>query len=637
MDYSIPRSVMNTAADRSKTTAERLERGQRLTLSLESWGRLGEAVGYHDGREVFVLGGIPGEKVEAEVLRVRRGYASAQVVEVLTPSADRVDPPCDYYGRCTGCQWQHMGYSAQLDAKRAKVISALRRVGGFEDIEVRPVLPSPRQFGYRNHARMTVGPDGALGFVHREVRGFVRIEGCGLMHPGVNKIIEQLQDRCGETTQLSVRAGEQTGDFLVQPRLGAEDITIPSGQTHYRESVGGREFRVASPSFFQVNTLQSEKLIDVVREGLELTGDETVLDAYTGVGAFAILLAPHARQVIAVEESAAAVEDARANARGIDNIDFVLGKTEDVLVGMETAPDAVILDPPRAGCQPGALRGLIRLAPRRVVYVSCDPETLARDLKLLCGGTHPRYRIQSIQPLDMFPQTHHVECVAVLERAQERRDIVLASGSPRRRELLSDLGLEYRIIPSGADETVLPGETAQEMVQRLSRKKAGAVAADLIRRGKDPVVIAADSTVVHEGRIIGKPADEDDARRMLSELSGTRHHVTTGVTVIDVPTRRMLTDCMTGDIALRELAAEEIEASIASGTPMDKAGAYAIQDEELKPGQLSDGCYTNVVGLPLCRLLEMLDELGCPRPPDWCAPRQPLCRADCPFQGGKGG
>ena len=623
------------AVDRSKTTAERLERGQRLTLSLESWGRLGEAVGYHDGREVFVLGGIPGEKVEAEVLRVRRGYVSAQVVEVLTPSEDRADPPCDYYGYCTGCQWQHISYPAQLSAKHAKVVSALRRVGGFEDIEVLPVLPSPRQFGYRNHARMTVGPDGALGFVHREVRRFVRIEGCGLMHPGVNKIIAQLQDRCGETTQLSVRAGEQTGDFLVQPTLSADAIPIPTGQTHYRESVGGREFRVASPSFFQVNNLQSENLVEIVREALELTGDETVLDAYTGVGAFAILLAPHVRRVIAVEESAAAVEDARANARGLENVDFVLGKTEEVLQTMDTVPDVVILDPPRAGCQAGALRGLIRLAPRRVVYVSCDPETLARDLKLLCGGPYPPYRMQRLQPLDMFPQTHHVECVAVLEKAQSPPDTVLASGSPRRRELLSDLGLRYRIIPSGADETVLPDETAQEMVQRLSRKKAATVAADLIGRGENPVVIAADSTVVHDGRIVGKPADEDDARRMLTELSGTSHHVTTGVTVIDVPTRRILTDCMTGDITLRDLAPEEIEASIASGTPMDKAGAYAIQDEELKPGQLVDGCYTNVVGLPLCRLLEMLDELGCPRPPDWCAPPQPLCRVDCPFQGRK--
>ena len=622
-----------TTSTETPSAEHRLELGQVLTLKLESWGRLGEAVAYHHGREVFVLGGIPGERVEAEVLRVRRGYASAQVVQVLTPSEDRVDPPCEYYGACTGCQWQHLGYAAQLEAKHAKVTGALRRVGGFDDLEVRPVLPSPGTFGYRNHARMTVGPDGALGFVHRETRRFVRIDGCGLMHPGVNRILSQLQDKCRETTQLSIRAGEQTGDYLVQPPLSNPEIAIATGQTHYVESVNDRRFRVASPSFFQVNNRQAANLVHLVRAALELTGSEVVLDAYTGVGAFAILLSPHVRRVVAVEESSAAVADARDNAAGLENVEFVLGKTEDVLESIDPPPDVVILDPPRAGCQVGALRSLVRLAPRRVVYVSCDPETLARDLKLLCGDDDAPYLIDQVQPLDMFPQTHHVECVAVLERARPAANIVLASGSPRRRELLADLGMTFRVIPSDADETVVPGETAQEMVRRLSLKKAQAVASALETPGDNAWVIGADSTVVLDGKIIGKPDDPEDARRMLAELSGTRHQVTTGVTVVNVASGRFITDCLTGDIAMRELSYDEIAESVATGTPMDKAGAYAIQDDDLKPGELVDGCFTNVVGLPLCRLLEMLDELGCPRPPAWVAPPQPRCRTGCPFSG----
>ena len=188
-----------------------LSPGDLIELHLDSWGRLGEAMARHEGEPVFVLGGIPGERVTAEVVRVHRKYASAKVVEVLDRSSDRVEPPCQYFGECTGCQWQHLDYGAQLSAKRAKVVDALMRVGGlFADAEDAPVaqtLPSPNRYGYRNHARLTVNRQGSLGFVNRETRQFVRIEHCMLMRPSVNKVLEELQDRCRETTQLSIRAG----------------------------------------------------------------------------------------------------------------------------------------------------------------------------------------------------------------------------------------------------------------------------------------------------------------------------------------------------------------------------------------------------------------------------------------------
>ncbi len=604
---------------------QRIQRGQQLSLTLESWGRLGAAWARHDDWDVFVLGGIPGERVVAEVLRVYRRHFSAQVVEVLEPSPDRIAPPCPYYGECTGCQWQHLAYPRQLEIKRSKVVEALERVGGFSDPPVDAIQPSPRQFGYRNHARMTVGPEGALGFVNRETRRFVRVDQCMLMHPGVNHILSQLQDNCAETTQLSIRAGEDTGDFLVQPTLKSPAVPIPTGQKRYLESVNQRAFRVASPSFFQVNIGQTSNLVETVRRELALTSDDLLLDAYTGVGAFAILLAPYVRKVIAIEESAAAVADARENAAGLDNVEFLLGKTEDVLHSITETPDVVILDPPRAGCQPVALGGLLRLAPPRVVYVSCDPETLGRDLKLLCQGP---YRLTAVHPLDMFPQTHHVESVAVLERTQPPPRVVLASASPRRRELLAVAGLNFQVIPANVDESVIPGESAQEMVRRLSRVKAQTIA-DTLESG---YVVGADSTVVFENRPVGKPVDSADAARMLRMLSGTNHQVSTGVTVIDVATGQSLTDCMTGDIALRELADDEIQTSVATGSPLDKAGAYAIQDEDLKPGELVGGCFTNVVGLPVCRVRQMLAELGCPLPPDWAVPAQPRCKTDCPFR-----
>lgn len=607
---------------------QHIEKGERLTLSLVSWGRLGEAMAYYQDREVFVFGGIPGERVIAEVLRVHRKYLAARVVELLEASTDRVEPPCVYYGDCTGCQWQHLAYDAQLAAKRAKVIDALARVGGFSSPNVLPVLPSPQQYGYRNHARFTIGPEGALGFVNRETRRFVRVDSCLLMHEGINRLLAQLQDKCSETTQLSIRAGEETGDYLVQPPLRSPAVTVPTGQKHYVESVGGRRFRVASPSFFQVNIHQANQLAQAVRRALELKGTEVLLDAYTGVGTFAVLLAPHVRKVIAVEESTAAVADARENAQGLDNVEFVLGKTEEALAQLEEKPDIVVLDPPRAGCQPEVLRSLIRLAPAKVIYVSCDPETLARDLKLLCDGN---FTLERVEPLDMFPQTHHVECVAVLTHRQPSPSIMLASASPRRRELLAGLGLEFQVAPSNVPEEPQPGETAQEMVERLSLAKARAVA----RQMGHGYVIGADSTVVLEGRSIGKPADNDEARRMLRELRGTRHQVITGVTVIDAASGRQFTDSLTSTIAMRDFSDEEMEASIAAGTPLDKAGAYAIQDEAFRPGQLVEGCYTNVVGLPLCRLREMLEQLGYPVSSSWAMPELAKCRAECPFQPGR--
>ncbi len=622
--------LVRTSAPQT-AVATKISPGDRLELTLTAWGRLGEAMAEHSGQNVFVFGGIPGEKVVAEVVRVHRKYVSAKVMEVIAHSADRVEPPCPYYGECTGCQWQHLDYESQLLAKRDKVKDALARVGGFADPEVSVVLPSPDKHGYRNHARFTVNRDGVLGFVNRETRRFVRIDDCMLMHKGVNDLLGQLQDHCQETTQLSIRAGKYSGDALVQPTLTHPEIPVTTGQKRYIESVNGHSFFVSSPSFFQVNVEQAVRVVEVIKEHLELNGDDVLVDAYTGVGTFAVLLAPIVKKVIAIEDSASAVADARENAAQLKNVEFLLGRTEHALDCLEDRSDVVILDPPRAGCQERALSVLVELKTPRVAYVSCDAETLARDLKILCLGG---YSLERVVPIDMFPQTHHVECVAVLrwsnganvaeewDEIEVGSELVLASASPRRQELLQGLGLDFQVRPADVPEEPLPGESADDLVRRLSRDKATKIAESL----GHGFVIGADSVVVYQERPVGKPSDDNAARAMLREVRGTTHHVCTGLTIIDAASGRSITDSLTSQVTLREFSDAEIEVSIASGTTRDKAGAYAVQDPELRPVSSWLGCYNNIVGLPVCRMLEMLSDLGYRFPEEW----RPLTPVACP-------
>ena len=231
------------------------------------------------------------------------------------------------------------------------------------------------------------------------------------MAPGINNVLSELQGKCEETTNLSVRVGISTGDTLIQPTLSSPSISTPTGQKWYLEEIKGRTFRVASPSFFQVNTKQAENLIDMVADCLDISNTDLLVDAYAGVGIFASTLARKARKVIAIEESHSAVEDAAETCVDIKNLEYIEGKTEEVLSELEDAIDALILDPPRVGCHPSALDAVLAKKPKKIAYVSCDPKSLARDLDILVAGG---YTVQGISPVDMFPQTYHVECVASL-------------------------------------------------------------------------------------------------------------------------------------------------------------------------------------------------------------------------------
>lgn len=417
-DEAMRRHLMETQA--LKDSAEQNQETAQLTL--EGWGPLGDTMAQYEGKTVNVFGGIAGEEVIARIVRYRRRrqhYVSGLVTEVLKPSPHRIAPPCPYFSACTGCQWQHIEYSYQLELKQRFVEEQLARYDNLKGISVNPAISSLQQFNYRNHARFTARNSGSLGYINRLTRRFVEIKDCMLMAPWINEALRELQGKCQETTQLSIRYGVNTGEWLIQPTMKNPDINLVTGQTHYAEKVLGHAFRIASPSFAQVNTPQAERMALLVRDRLELDGSELLVDAYAGVGTFAVLLAGSVRRVIAIEESSAAVKDAAANIEGIDNLKYVEGKTEEVLDTLEETPDVVVLDPPRVGCHPDTLDALIRRTPRRVVYVSCDPESLARDLSILVQGG---FRVESVEPVDMFPQTHHIECVATLYRALGIRD-----------------------------------------------------------------------------------------------------------------------------------------------------------------------------------------------------------------------
>jgi 23S rRNA (uracil1939-C5)-methyltransferase len=387
---------------------------ETIELTLDDMAFEGAALGRADGRVIFADYGIPGEEVVVRIEQSRRSFWEGRVVDVLAPAGSRVEPPCPYFGRCGGCQWQHIAYDEQIRLKQQVMRDQLRRLGKLEDAPVSPTVAAPSPFGYRNNARFSTDDDGNLGFISRGPDGyeFIKIDECMLMHPKINELLGKFQGYGAGLHQVVIRLGEQTGDLLIQPDMSERVPEVESGQSGYDDELLGARFTVSGPSFFQTNTRQAEALIELVIERLALTGGETVVDAYAGVGTFAKLLAPLAGRVIAIEEAAAAVSDARKNIGGMDNIEYHQGKVERVLDTLDITPDAIILDPPRSGCKKRTLRAVLGFRPSKLIYVSCNPSTLARDLRILVDGG---YALRDVTPVDMFPQTYHIESVSTLE------------------------------------------------------------------------------------------------------------------------------------------------------------------------------------------------------------------------------
>ena len=397
-----------------KKAENRLDPPERVTVQLDDIAFEGGALAHDGPRIVFAEYGIPGETVSVELLRSRAGVAMGRVVEVLKSSPDRVDAPCPYFGACGGCQWQHITYPRQLTFKEHIVREQLRRIGRFINPPVSPAVAAENPWGYRNHLRFTAKRRGDVGFVQRGSHRFLRVDHCLIADDHVNDALPGLQGKCGGMHQLTFRVGVNTDEVLVHPDLKAIEPSIESGQRFYHEEILGRRFRISGASFFQTNTAQTERLVGLVRDGLDLGENETLVDAYAGVGTFAVILAPLVHRVVAIEESAAAVDDAMVNIAGMPNIQYYKGKVEELLPQISEPADVLILDPPRQGCDAKALEAVIQMAPNRIAYVSCDPSTLARDLRILVDGG---FELREVTPVDMFPQTYHIECVATLRRS----------------------------------------------------------------------------------------------------------------------------------------------------------------------------------------------------------------------------
>jgi 23S rRNA (uracil1939-C5)-methyltransferase len=421
-----------------------------LELTLDGIAQGGEGVGRWQERVVFARGGLPGERVQVQLRERRDAYARGDVIELLEASPDRIEP------RLPGADhmpWQHIAYSAQLRFKRQILSDQLAKIGGLTDPPVAETLAVQRPWGYRNSARFhCVG--GRIGYYAADSHDLQEIDSDPLLLPVLNDALAALRDvvRAGAPmpAEVILRASEAYGYVLaallrserVEGRGGDAEwigdlsqlaarwrmhcpalagVTLPSqppaalGADHLIEELGGIAFHLRPTTFFQINSAAAEALLGLVRAGLELRGGERLLDLYCGAGAFALPLAASAAEVLGIEEYAGAIEDGRTTAdeNGIVNVRFEIGRVEQALGQLDGLFDATVLDPPRRGCHPQALDHLLRLAPARIVYISCQPATLARDLKLLVAGG---YRVVSVQPVDLFPQTAHIESVCVLMR-----------------------------------------------------------------------------------------------------------------------------------------------------------------------------------------------------------------------------
>ncbi|HSB41832.1 MAG TPA: 23S rRNA (uracil(1939)-C(5))-methyltransferase RlmD [Methylomirabilota bacterium] len=453
----------------------RPKRGEILSLTIDDLAFGGEGVGRADGYVVFVPGGLPGDRLRVRLVQVRSRFGRGVIDAVEQPSPHRVAAPCPYFGRCGGCRLQHLAYPAQLAFKAKQVVDALARLGGLTGVEIRPIIGAEETFGYRNKMEFTVARSAAAPLavgLHETERydSVLDIERCLLQSDRMNALLGEAraffiergltvyEQDSGEGLLrfLMLREGKHTGELMTNvvtsapavselaplaQRLQARDTGTTSvvmnvnpkkasvavgveehllgGRDHIRERVAGLTFQVSANSFFQTNTRQAERLFELVVDSAELTGRETVYDLYSGTGAISLLLARRARWVYGIEVAQAAVDDAGVNAaaNGITNCTFVCGEVRFVLpslIAKGVTAEVVVADPPRAGFHPKALHALASLGARRIVYVSCNPTTLARDLgELVRGG----YRLEWVQPVDMFPHTPHIEAVARLERA----------------------------------------------------------------------------------------------------------------------------------------------------------------------------------------------------------------------------
>jgi len=383
-----------------------------IEITLTGIAHLGEAIGKYNGKVVFVPYAIPGETVKAKIIKDEKDYYRAEILDIIEPSFFRENPPCKLFGICGGCSFQHVAYSYQIKLKEIVVMEQLKRIGGFENPEdfTNLTLKAENPYNYRNRADFSINRQNLLGFKIRGTHKFLHVEYCHIMHDKINKMLSLLQGKKPKrkSHNITIRYGINTGTWLIQPEM--DTVEIETGQKFYHERLLGKDFIISAPSFFQVNTYQAEKLIQTVLNYITQE-DKTVIDAYAGVGTFTVFLAQKAEKVIAIEESRSAYKDAQINIKNFDNITYLCKKTEEALFESKINGDVIVIDPPRVGCMKEVLQAIAEKKIKKVIYVSCEPSTLARDLKYL---KEMGYKLKEIQPVDMFPQTYHIENVALM-------------------------------------------------------------------------------------------------------------------------------------------------------------------------------------------------------------------------------
>ena len=456
-----------------------MKKDDLIQVKIEDMGADGAGIGKMDGFALFIKDAVIGDVVEAKIMKMKKNYGYARLMRVIEPSPFRVEPKCPVARQCGGCQIQAMAYEEQLRFKENKIKNNLKRIGGFEEILLEPICGMDEPFGYRNKAQFPVGTDRngkiVTGFYAGRTHSIIENRRCLLGVPENEKILDAVVDFMEEeqipaydeatgkglVRHVLIRYGFATKEIMVclvinghkvrkMEKLTERLVKIPGmtsitlnvntkktnvilgdeiisvwGRDYIEDYIGEIKYQISPLSFYQVNPVQTKKLYEKALEYAALTGKETVWDLYCGIGTISLFLAQRAKKVYGVEIVPAAIEDAKRNARinGIKNAEFYVGKAEEVLPDRYERDgvhaDVIVVDPPRKGCGQSLLDTIVEMAPERVVYVSCDSATLARDLKYLCENG---YTLHKSCPVDMFGNSVHVETVVLLSQLKQKPD-----------------------------------------------------------------------------------------------------------------------------------------------------------------------------------------------------------------------
>lgn len=450
-----------------------VKKNETVTLTFEDLTHEGNGIAKIDGYPLFVPNALPGEKALVKVVKVNKNFGYGKLLQVEKQSSERVEPPCNVYYKCGGCQLQHMSYDMQLEMKRNQVKNVLRKIAHLDDVSVLPTLGMRDPWHYRNKVQIPVGEkNGELitGFYQKRSHHIIEdMDTCVIQDEVNDRVVETVRriaerlgiqaynekQHSGVLRHIMVRTGRETNDIMIvivtrTEKLPQQDKLIKEltetyphvksvvhnvnkertnvilgkktkviwGDAYIYDTIGDIRFAISAKSFYQVNPQQTKVLYKKALEYANIGANDVVIDAYCGIGTISLFLARQAKKVYGIEIVPEAIHDAKMNAKlnGITNVEFIVGEAEKVMPWWKAQglqPDVIVVDPPRRGCEIDFLQAMIEMEPKRIVYVSCNPSTLARDLKILDEGG---YETKEIQPVDMFPQTNHVEVIALIQR-----------------------------------------------------------------------------------------------------------------------------------------------------------------------------------------------------------------------------